>query len=109
MRAKRGERRSQARCAYEIRRCRSEDSVIFVLAIRNQALTILHREQTMAGAKIPAARALAQIAADCSHVANLRARHAERGSVERWELTADERVERKIVKRDRGTDAHAGR
>ena len=74
--AKRDQRRSQARGADEIRRTAAENRVIAIVAIRNQALAVLHRQQAESLAVIPAARTLAEIAADRPHVANLRAGNA---------------------------------
>ena len=51
----------------------AEDRVIPVLARLDQALAVLHAEQPLPAAVIPAARPLAEVAAHRSHVADLRA------------------------------------
>ena len=69
----------QARRAYEI--CRpgiSQDGVVAVVAVGNQWLALVNRQQSKPGAIIPAARALAEVAAHCSHAADLRAADAFR-------------------------------
>ena len=72
--AERDQSRSEAGCANEVSRTTAEDRVVPVVAGRDQALAVFHRKQTVTGAEIPASRPLAQIAADRSHIPDLRAR-----------------------------------
>ena len=71
---------TQARSTDEVSRAAvSQDGVILVLAIGNQRLAALVlRQQPEALAEIPAARPLAQIAADRPHVPDLRAGDSHR-------------------------------
>ena len=48
-----------------------EDRVIAIVARADQALAVLHGQQAVTGAEVPAPRPLEQVAADRGHVADL--------------------------------------
>ena len=49
-----------------------EDGVVAVVPLADEALAVLHAQQAVAGAVVPAPRALEEVAAEGGHVADLR-------------------------------------
>src|SRR5579871_6869290 len=105
LRAERDRSRTQARRTDEIRRSAAEDRVIAIVAVRNQALAVLHGEQSEAAPVIPATGTLAQVAADRSHVADLRTRDAHHRAVQRRKFAANGCVGSKFIERHRRANA----
>ena len=101
------QRRAQAGGRDELGRSGREDGVILVLAIGDEALAVFSAEEAEAVAEVPAARALRQVAADGSHVADLRRRDAAGGGGERRILGADGRVFQHIFNGGGGADAQS--
>src|ERR1035438_606874 len=83
--------------------------MVLVLAIRNQRLAVVRRQQAESLPVIPAARALAQVAAGRPHVANLRAGNAARRIRQRFVLVADIGVGGQLIHGDQRADAQPGR
>src|SRR5207302_6992345 len=58
-------------------KCRTivaENGVIAIVALEDERLAVLLRQQSVACAEVPATRTLTKISADSSHIANLRTR-----------------------------------
>src|SRR5207253_11477364 len=107
--AQRYHRRPQAGRAHEV--CRSavaEDGVKLVLAIRDQRIAVLGlAEQPVAAAKIPAARALAKVAANRAHIADLRAGNSTGGLGQGREALVHHSALEQLVDSDGRSDAES--
>jgi len=79
-----------------------------IRAIGDQALAIFHGEQAEALSVVPAARALAEIAAHGCHVAELRAGDGRRGIGERLGGGFDVGVFGQFIQGDESADADPG-
>src|SRR5262249_32603801 len=101
---------AETRRAHEVRRTAvSEDGVIFVLAVGNQRIAVLILgQQSVASAIIPAARALAEVAADRPHIADLRAGDSPGRRGQRRKVLANIGVFEQLVEGDDRPDAQAG-
>src|ERR1019366_7682926 len=78
-----------------------EDGVVLVLAAKSEAgLAALARTMVVNRAEVPAPRPLQQIAAECRHVADLRARRGARGVSQGCVTFLNDRMVRNIRERD---------
>ena len=101
--AERDERGPQARRVYESRRAAAKDRVITIFATGRQTSI-----ESITLAEIPAARPLAEIAADSAHVADLRAGDPQRGFGQRWILAVNRGARCQLINGYGGADVQAG-
>src|ERR1035438_5635009 len=81
--------------------------MVAIVAIRHQALAVLHGQQPETSAVIPAARPLAQVAAGRPHVADLRARDAHHGTMQRRIFSAHGGVPSEFIESNRRADSQS--